>query len=44
MSTTVLSLGAVELVRYCLSGFTVLPNIFQTDGQTWLVSILCIPN
>jgi len=44
MSATVLSLGAVRLVWYCLSGFFVLPNIFQIGGQGWPVFILCISN
>jgi len=44
MGATVLSLGAVRLVWYCLSGLSVLPNILQTDGQVWLVYTLCISN
>jgi len=44
MSATVLPLGAVSLVWYCLSGFFVLPIIFQIGGQDWLVFIICISN
>jgi len=44
MSATVLSLRAVRLVWYCLSGFFMLPEIFQICGQGWLVFILCISN
>ena len=44
MSAIVLSLGVVRLVWYCLSGFFMLPNIFQIGGQGWLVIILCISN
>jgi len=42
MSATVLSLGAVGLVWYSLSGFFVSPNIFQIGGHSWLVFTLCI--
>jgi len=44
MSATVVSFDAVKLVWYCLSGFSVLPNILQIGGQNWLVYILCISN
>jgi len=36
------SLGAVRIVWYCLSGFSVLPGIFQIDGHNWLVITLRI--
>ena len=42
MGATVFSLGAVRIVWYSLSGFSVLPSIFQTDGQNWLVITLRI--
>ena len=44
MGATVFSLGAVRIVQYCLSGFPVLPTIFQINGQNWLVITLCISN
>ena len=44
MSATVLSLGAVKLVWYCLSGFFLLPDIYQIGGQGWLGFIPCISN
>jgi hypothetical protein len=44
MGANVFSFGAVNLVWYCLSGFSVLPDILETGGQVWLVYILCISN
>jgi len=37
MVVTVLSLGAVGLVWYSLSWLSVLSNVFQIDGQGWLL-------
>jgi len=40
MVVTVLSLGALGLVWYSLSWLSVLSNVFQIDGQVWLLYTL----
>jgi len=42
MVVTVLPLGAVGLVWYSLSWLSVLSNVFQIDGQEWLLYTLGI--
>ena len=42
MGAAVFSLCAVRIVWYCLPGFSVLPSIFETDGQNRLVITLRI--
>ena len=44
MGAAAFSLGAVRIVWNSLSEFSLLPSIFQTDGQNWLVITLCISN
>ena len=44
MVVTVLSLGAVGLVWYSLSWLSMLYNVFQIDGQVWLLYTLGISN
>jgi len=44
MVVTVLSPGAVGLVCYSLSWLSVLSNVFQIDGQVWLLYALSISN
>ena len=44
MVVNVLSPGAVGLVCYSLSWLSVLSNVFQIDGQVWLLYTLSISN
>jgi len=44
MVVTVFSLGAVGLLWYNLSWFSMLSIVFQIDDQVWLLYTLCISN